>query len=147
MAIEYTLLTSCEQELPSDLLLDDVDLNQIENGCFLRLEGIAIAKGIESELGRKLIEEAYGILVRQIIVFRLDKFELYDAGLDLMVKFVISFVLNSKSDFVFLSNGERALMLKKNGQLAINENEVFWKKRMEELPDGVCYTTESLPSL
>lgn len=60
MAIEYTLLTSCEHELPSGLLLDDVDLNQIENGCLLRLEGIAISKGIESELGRKLIEEVYG---------------------------------------------------------------------------------------
>jgi len=100
MAIEYTLSTSFQDEifLSSYLLEENSNSTRrdTENADTFKCDGVVISKGIESPLGRDLLAEKYNVHVSQIVAFRLDKFDRYEAGLSTMIQFMLFFIEKGK---------------------------------------------------
>jgi len=152
MAIEYSLVLDTS-ESPSELVeLLKENLQMQSKGNFLDTvasDGIVCVVLPQSELGRELVEQAFRISSSICIVCTIDKFDLYDLGMDRLIRICTLLLSNKNCDMVMLSNGESGLLLRRAGEIIVDCRDQYWKERWtsEFLNCGISAVERALPSL
>jgi hypothetical protein len=152
MSIEYSIILDTS-ESPAALvkmLAENLGMqakSDIPNTLFGG--GIVCAVLPQSELGRKIVEEKFGIKSSVDIICKLNKFDLYNVGMNYLIQMCMLVISRHTYNMLMLSNGERGLLLRKNGKITVDSRDQYWKIRWtsEFLNFGIPLVEEPLPSL
>jgi len=87
--------------------------------------GVVISVSPESELGKQITKENYGLESTALVSFRLDKFDGFEEGLKTTVKISLSLLRAAECDGLLLSNDIPVLM-RKEGKIVVNSGPGFW---------------------
>lgn len=153
MAVDYTLALDTPSGLGAlaDFLVRNCGMqaHAEQERLWVDADGITSHLVAQSDLGRELILEVFGILSTARITSRLDKFDLYDAGSDRLVRMCAGFLEHFDCDLVLLANGEQGLILRRTGHVVIDCGQEFWRTRWTTALNAleIPFATGNLPSL
>lgn len=153
MAIEYSFVldslideNSIANWMATELSMRLVEDNQNHT---VHKNGLVCTIMPQSALGRELIHEGFGIESHAIIVCRVDKFEQHSEAMETLVELCIALLKYFDVDMAMLSNGERGLVLRKEGQVYVDCEEEYWKNiwQAKFYSDAINAVERALPSL
>ncbi len=103
-------------------------------------DGIVCSTGWKSQLDQEISKEEFGIDSKIFTVCRIDKFDLYDAGMENYINIVILFISELACDLVLqYHEGGSAIILRKDGDIFFGNNEGnHWNKYWRDHLDKAC---------
>ena len=87
--------------------------------------GVVISVLPETELGRQITKEDYGLEPTVRVNFRLDKFDEFHNGLQTTVKVSVALLVAANCDGILLSN-ETPVLMRKAGRITLDSGPGFW---------------------
>lgn len=130
MALEYTLELVTKHS-PDEVvgILSSLGLG-FESGSGLQLTapGVDVTAASQSDLGRGIINKAYGLNTGMYVKFRLDKFEMHDMGLSTTIKAALQLLRETGADGILLFNGETPVLRRIKNILTLNKAYDFWQQ-------------------
>ena len=113
-------------------------------------DGIVCSTGWKSQLGQEIDKEEFDIDSKIYAVCRINKFDLYDVGMEKYISVVILCLSELSCDLLLqYHESSDAIILRKNGKIYFANNEgdhwnEYWKTHL----DAACleYTIKDLPS-
>jgi hypothetical protein len=113
------------------LLVRDCDAEIDESGPY----PTAFTNGLtcwimpQSSLGQELAIETFDINTSMCMRCRLDKCEWYTEGMNMLIQTCMVMLKNTECDLVLLGNGEKGILLRKNGHVFLDERDEYWRER------------------
>lgn len=110
------------------------------------LPGVRCVGFRPDDRSRKMTWESFGFDPTRTLVFRLDKFDLYDDGLANMLRITIAIMRDVVTDAVLLQSGERPLILRRGDRISL-QDDTWWAGRLERASQdiGGRYAFEGMP--
>jgi hypothetical protein len=126
MALEYELRLATERAPADVLAVLSNELGFSGNTDQRTAPGLASISALnENRLGQDVIKSAFGFTPLVKILFRLNKDEI-ERGVMSVLRACMRVLDHVKGDAVLLFNGEAVILLRKSGNLILNENAEFW---------------------
>jgi hypothetical protein len=153
MAVEYSFIVDSSMPVSAvtRLLVENLPLSLVAGGVPDTVvgDGIICTPLPQSELGRDLVYETFGITSAIKLVCRMDKFDLHEVGMNTLIDICMLFLSKCTCDLVLLSNGEKGLLLRKAGQLVVDCSDEYWRVTWSAVvaDSGIAVTEGALPSL
>ena len=142
MALEYTLylVTELKPKEIVEIVFKSIGLHyQIEDSTesdrvtFTTESGFILYAKYASQLQCLLIKEELDLEPRLHLLLRLDKFENRAIVKKQLIFFIKSILQKTYGDCVALFNHEEVLLIRRSGEININQNSSFWNSDYLEL--------------
>lgn len=132
MALTYSLVTDAEKE-PADLIRwmeATQSLHPVPGEKHtIAKPGLRCSVIPQSRTGSELIQETFGINPGIICLCQIDKFDLYETGMDHLLRLAFGLLTKDQSDLLLLSNGEQGHLLRKESRIYADCSDDYWKKK------------------